>query len=92
MGLLCFQGPSPGRRMDLGPDTQVDFHCRRRAVRCLWWCTRDICDEKCWSQMAVVREKSQAVGGRGISPFKKQRVGQPRNCLVLIGVYQPGLC
>ena len=34
----------------------------------------------------------KAVGGRGISPFKKRRVGQPRNYLVLIGVYQPGLC
>src|ERR1019366_9993267 len=41
--------------------------------------------------MAVVIEKSQAAGGRGISPFKKRGVGKPRNCLVLIGVY-PGLC
>jgi hypothetical protein len=29
-GLDSFEAPSPRKRAYLGPDTQVDLHCRRR--------------------------------------------------------------
>jgi len=51
-GLSNFEGLSPEKRAHLSPDTEVDLHCCRRAARCLWWCTPEICDEKCWSQIA----------------------------------------
>ncbi len=37
----------------------------------------DVCDEKGRGQIMAVSEKSQAVGGRGIPPFKERRVGHP---------------